>query len=107
MHKCKIFHNTTTSLNIYVPFFQITLLALIAVATAAPQIYSYAAAPLYQPSYYGSPYAQPLLAKYAPAPQAPASTEHATHVAAATPFVYSAYNYVPAYSYAAAPGVSF
>lgn len=80
---------------------QIALFALIAVSAAAPQFY---AAPLYQPSYYGSPYAQPLLARYAPAPQAPASTEHAAHVAAA-PLAYAAYNYVPAYAYAS-PAVS-
>lgn len=86
------------------------MLALIAVAAAAPQFYAaapaqqyYAAAsPVYQ-NYYNSPYAQPLLAKYIPSPQAPANTEHATHVAAATPLVYS---YYPSYAYAAAPAVS-
>lgn len=67
---------------------------MLAVATAAPQFY---ASPVYQSSYY-SPYAQPLLAKYAPAPQAPANTEHATHVAA-TPYVYS-YAAPAAYAYA-------
>lgn len=73
-------------------------------AAVAPEQQFYAAAgaaPVYQ-NYYNSPYAQPLLAKYAPAPQAPAGTEHATHVAAA-PLVYS---YYPSYSYATAPAVS-
>lgn len=79
------------------------MFALLAVAAASPAP-QYFAAPLYQ-TYNSAPYSQPLLAKYAPAPLAPASTEHATHVAAASaPLVYSYnYNYVPTYAYAPAP----
>lgn len=81
------FHISRDSLNFGVSTLQLCLVALlVAAANANP-------ASLYYQS------AQPLLAKYAPAPLAPAATAHAAHVAAALS---------PAIAYAApAPALAY
>lgn len=72
---------------------QVVLLALIAISTATPSPQTLLAGLA----------AQPLLARYAPAPEAPASTEHATHFAAVAPVwpdTYpSAYHYATPYAF--------
>lgn len=67
--------------------FQIVIAALILTVTASP------APQLFENGF------SPLLARYANAPQSPASTVHASHVAALAPISYIApYPYIPTYS---------
>lgn len=68
----------------------IVLLAVIAAAMADPQLLLQSS-PLLP--------ASPLLARYIPAPEAPASTAHAAHVAAFAPLPVTRFAYAAPYDY--------